>query len=44
MAGCCEHGNEPLESIIMRRLSSLAEDLSVSQEALFSLQLLTECL
>jgi len=44
MAGCCEHGNEPWGTIIMRRLSSLARELSASQEALFSLQLLTECL
>jgi len=44
MAGCCVHGNKLLESIIMRRVSSLAEDLSASQEARFCLQLLTECL
>jgi hypothetical protein len=41
MAGCFEHGNEPLGTIIMLRLSSVAKELSASQEALFSLQLLT---
>jgi hypothetical protein len=34
-AGCCEHGNEPLDSIKIRGISSLAEELpSCAQELL----------
>ena len=35
MGGCCEHGNEYLESIKFNKISSPAGDLQVSQEGLY---------